>query len=134
MTVEVAGHEAVERAGGEGQRHRVADDDARVGHPRRRDAHHLRALIDRDDLAAQVAGEEPCPAGDIEHAGGRQRREDSGEPDRLLVPARAVALREQPDAVPPVVVLARAAVVVGAHPLINDPHVHEARHPCATCS
>src|SRR5206468_8837009 len=81
---------------------------------------HRVALVERRDLAAQTAGQEAGPAGDVQHAAGRQRLDGGAERLHLVVPAGPLARREEAGAQPPVVVLGSPAFVigllVGAHP------------------
>jgi hypothetical protein len=63
-------------------------------------------------------------ARDVEHAARRKAAHDFAHPLDLLVPAWAVKLGVEPAAEPPVVVLRRAPVVVGAHPLVDDGFPH----------
>ena len=116
----MAGEDAVELAVGKRQRDGVALDDPRAGQPCRGDLDHRRALVEPDDLAAQVLGQKAGAAGDVEHATWRQAAHHLAHLLDLLVPARPVELGVEPAAEPPVVVLAGARVVVRAHALVDD--------------
>src|SRR5262249_20306610 len=85
------------------------------------DLEHARALVEPDDLAAQVARQEAGAAGDVDDPGGRKRRHRPLELANLLVPARPVAGRMQASALVPVVVLLRAALVILAHVRCGHP-------------
>ena len=95
---------------------RVALDEGRLRRLATGLVDHRRALVEADDLAGKVAGEEARPARDVEGARGRQGGERPRQRLDLFLPARPVALGEAAGAEPPVVVLAGAAVVVGLHP------------------
>ncbi|HSD01334.1 MAG TPA: sigma factor [Gaiellales bacterium] len=120
VPVEVAGEDAVELAVGKRQGDGVALHDPRVGEPGRGHLDHRRTLVEPDHVAAQMPGEKPRAAGDIEHAARRQAGDDLADPLDLLVPAGTVALGVEPASQPPVVVLAGARVVVRAHPVVDD--------------
>ena len=116
VAVEEAREDAVEaRRPGTAARARRPDDEARVRDARAGDLEHRRALVEPDDLAAEVLREEPGAAGDVERPRGRQRRERRGELVELVVPAGPLAVGEEAAAEPPVVVLRRPPVVVLLH-------------------
>jgi len=125
VAVEVARENAVEQCVREGQRHGIADDHARVRHSPRRDLDHASALVERDHVAAQVAGEETCAAGDIQHASRGQPAHQADELLDLLGPTRSLARLEQPGSEPPVVVFERAPVVVRAYLLVHHSLDHD---------
>ena len=88
----MAGEEALEFLVGERQGKRVGLD-----HPGVRDAlgcdrEHPRALVEARELARQMAGEEPRPAGDVERAGRRQALAVS--PRAQPIPAPSPAARD----------------------------------------
>ena len=64
----MAGEDAVERAVVERQLERVAVDEGRARRLPARDLEHALALVEADDLAAQVARQEAGSAGDVERA------------------------------------------------------------------
>ena len=128
VSVEVARDDAIEGAVAERQRDALALDDFRLRQPLPGDGDHLRALVQRRHAPAQRAREEAGAAGDVEHAGGLEPFERREQALAVGVPARPVAVGEQPRAEPPGVVLRRAPVVVGAHRTlrVGEPVLHAA--------
>ena len=115
MAVEVAREDAVERSVLEGKSKGVAADEAR---PRRlfaRLGKHPLALVEADDLAAQMTGQEAGPTGDVERSHRREISDQRLQELALLLPAGAVAIGVEAPSHPPVVVLGRAPVVVQLH-------------------
>ena len=114
MAVEVAREDALEPVVLERQGEGVALEERRLGVAPPREAEHLVAVVDTDDLAPQAAGDEAGAAGDIQRPPWWERLERGHQLFPLLGPAgrhRGVeALTE-----PPVVVLGRPAVVVLLH-------------------
>src|SRR5262245_8909069 len=121
MEVEVARKDAVERGVLERQLERVALDEPRARNLLARDREHSLALVERDDVAAQVAREETRPAGDVERALRRQRPDQLRKHFDLVVPTRSLAVGEAAAAEPPVVVLERTPVVVRLHRFTQAP-------------
>ena len=76
VRVDVAGECKVERAVGEWQRWHVGADELDAGQTSPRELQHLRALVDADDAAPQVPGQEAGPAADVEHPPRRQARDE----------------------------------------------------------
>ena len=68
--------------------------------------------VETGEVAAQVTGEEPCAAGDVERSGGRKARERRDDLCELLVEPFARAVGVEAAAEVPVVVLRGTAVVV----------------------
>ena len=83
--------------------------------PLARERQHPLALIEPDDVAAQVAGEKARSARDVERSRGRELRDRPRQELDILVRPGAVAVGESALAEPPFVVLRRAAVVVRLH-------------------
>ena len=109
VRVDVAGECKVERAVGEWQRWHVGADELDAGQTSQRELQHLRALVDADDAAPQVPGQEAGPAADVEHPPRRQARD---EPlDRLTLGLVERLPRGR-------VVLGRPASVVLLHPRV----------------
>src|SRR5581483_1591909 len=136
VTVEVAREHAVERAVLERQREGVALHVRRGGRLLAGDADHLLALVEADDLAGEVARDEPRAAGDVERPLRRQRGDRRECLVALRLPRWIPPRLVQPALQPPVVVLARAGVVVGLHrrsrvrnvlPLESVPNFSEGR-------
>src|SRR5512133_2172699 len=112
VAVEVTREHAVERAVPERELERVAVDELRGRHLLAGDRKLPLALVEPDDVAAQMACQEAGAAGDVERAGGRQGPDQLRQDVDLLVPPGPVAVGIKTPAEPPVVVLVRAAVVV----------------------
>ena len=96
---------------------------------------HCRARIESDDLAAEVSGQEPCAAGDVERPCRRNRTDERRQACQLLLPAGSgTPCSEAPTEIP-AVVLASAAFGVLAHvprvrpvlPLESVPNFSEGR-------
>ena len=115
MAVEVAREHPVEGVVRERKRQRVSLNELSVWRLLTGDLEHRFALVEADDLAAQVAGHEPRPAGDVERSGGQKVRDPLLEKLAFLVPVGGAILGEQALAEPPVVVLAGPRVVVDLH-------------------
>ncbi len=116
VAVEEAREEPAERVVRERQLERVALYERDVRQPAAGLLEHVRALVERDDLAAaQMLREEPGAAGDVERARRRERLEERRDLRELFIPAGPIAILELPTAEPPVVVLGRAGVVVLLH-------------------
>src|SRR5215210_1480219 len=115
MAVEVAREEPVEGAIVEGKRERLPSDELRLRRLLGRDLEHARALIEADDVAAEMSRHEPRAARDVESPRRRELGYPSLELRACLVPPRPPSLRVQPAPEPPVVVLARTGVVVRLH-------------------
>lgn len=115
VAVEVAREEPIERAVLERQVERVALDERRAGHLLPSHIEHGAALIEAGHVAAQTARHEPGAAGNVECSLRRQAGDPSFERRALLVPAGPVFGGIEIATEPPVVVLARARVVVGLH-------------------
>ena len=120
----MAREDAVELSVRKGQRNGIAIDQSRAGNASRGDLEHPGALVERDDLAAQVAREEARAACDVQDASRRQCPHRVDHLLDLVVPAGAVARGVHARAEPPVVVLGRAEVVVRTHLLVH----HALRH------
>src|SRR5262249_9311110 len=136
VAVEVRGEDAVEALVRHRQCERVVLKERRVRRSTSCLRQHRLALVERDDVAAEVPRQEPGTAGDVQRPPGFEGGDDLDQPRELVVPARAVAAREQSFAEVPVVVLAGAAVVVLAHllprvrgvlPLESVPNFSEGR-------
>src|SRR5262249_37437737 len=111
MAVEVAGEQTLERAVCEGQREGVAEHVVGVWRLLAGDGEHRVALVEADDVAAEVARQETGAAGDVERAGGWEVGDDMLQLGPFAEKALALFVCvERP--VVPVVVLGRAAVVV----------------------
>ena len=111
----MAGEQAIERAVGERQRERIARHEHGVGDPLRGDLEHPLALIERGDLAAQVASEKARSARDVQRPRRGERRDVVLELVQIPLPAGAVSPGEAADAQVPVVVFRGAVVVVLLH-------------------
>src|SRR4051812_33677875 len=120
VAVEVAGQHAVEGAVGEGHSQRVADDGHPVGQAALGQRHHRRALVEPDDEPAEVATEKARAARDVERAGGLEAGQQPLDRGDLLGPARPLARGEEAAPEPPVVVLGRPRLVVGAVRLVHQ--------------
>jgi hypothetical protein len=112
VTVEVSGKDPVERAVIERERQCVPLHD---GHVSARELQHPWALVESNDVPAQMPRQEAGAAGDVERSGRRQRGENVHESRELLRPARPLSIREESDAQVPLVVLGRPRVVVRLH-------------------
>jgi glutamate formiminotransferase / 5-formyltetrahydrofolate cyclo-ligase len=115
VAVEVAGEHAVELAVLERQRESVTGDEPRGGHLLARDVEHPLALVEADDVAAEMARQEAGAAGDIERSCGWEPGDQLGEDGDLVVPSGADAIGVETPPEPPVVVLVRAPIVVRLH-------------------
>ena len=111
----MAREDAVEGAVLERQAERIRLDEPGVGQARARELEHRRALVEPGDLTRQVTRQVAGAAGDVERPRGRQGGDRRDQRLALLLPTRAVALRETAAAEPPVVVLGRPCLVVGLH-------------------
>jgi len=136
MAVEIAREDALERMVLERERKRVSLNEVRVRRLLSCDLEHPRACIQSDYLSAQVRGQKPGAAGGVECMRGRETRDECDQRSALFVPARPIAIRVEPCAEPPVVVLRRAVVVVRLHrckssamklPLESVPNFSEGR-------
>jgi hypothetical protein len=76
---------------------------------------HRLALVEPDDLAAQMPRQEAGPAGDVERPHRRERSDDAEKLLELVLPAGPVAVGVRAASQPPVVVLPGARVIVGLH-------------------
>ena len=101
---EVAGEDSVELVVAKRQRFDITLEHTRVRHAGLSDLDHPGALVEPHHLAAQMLGEEPRAACDIEHPCRGQGPHDADELLDLGRPTGSLALRERPRAEPPVVV------------------------------
>ena len=115
VPVEVPGEETVEGAVRERQREPVALHERRPGRRAARLFEHARALIERDDIAAQVLRQEAGAARDVERPARWQGGDRLRQLVELVVPAGPVTVGEAAATAVPVVVLRRARVVVLLH-------------------
>ena len=135
VAVEVPGEDAIEAAVGKRERERIALDIDGARRLTARLVEHRLALVEADDVAAQVPCEESGTAGDVKRVSGWHCAESLGEALELVLPARPFTLGEETRPEVPVVVLGRAPVVVLLHgprvrsvlPLESVPNFSEGR-------
>jgi hypothetical protein len=113
MPVEVAAADAVEAVVREGEGEGVALDERPRWDAARCDREHALARVEPGHGTAKVLREEAGAARDVERPCRRERGENLGHGDQLLVEPGTLAIRVEPDPLVPVVVLRRAPVVVG---------------------
>jgi 2-methylisocitrate lyase-like PEP mutase family enzyme len=112
VPIEVTREHPVEGAIGHDQVQRVADKSQPLGETGLGQTDHRPALVDPDNEAAQVSGEEAGAAGHVEGPGRGQPLHQGDELPDGFVPARPVPAGEQPGPEIPVVVLPGPALVV----------------------
>ena len=115
VSVEVSREYALEAVIPERQREGIARHESRERAAPAGDLEHSFALIEPDHLSRKVAGQETCPASDVEGVSERKRRQRSLERRQLPFPSGPFARAEQAATEVPVVVLRRSGVVVLAH-------------------
>jgi hypothetical protein len=113
MPVKVAAADTIEAAVREGEGERVALDERPRWDAARRDGEHALARVEPGHGTAKVLREEAGAARDVERPRRRERGENPGDGDQLLVEPGTLAIRVEPDPLVPIVVLRGALVVVG---------------------
>src|ERR1700683_1031710 len=119
MAIEVAGEHPVEGLASDGQAESVAHDRQPARQAGPRDSDHGRTLIDPDDQALEMPGQESRATGDVQRPHGRQAPGQPGDLADLITPAWPFPQGEDPLAGVPLVVLRCPLVIIGSRRLVS---------------
>jgi hypothetical protein len=108
-------HDPLEALVGKGKGKCVALHEARSRNLVPCDSEHRLALIESDDVSAQMTSEEACPTRYVKDTCGRERGENPGRLRQFPIEPRPFLLMESAAPEVPVVVLGRSPVVVLPH-------------------